>query len=180
MSLPASPVLSMDNVVRKPGPRRTRTFTPEGEKDATYWQRRLKNNESAKRSRDKRRLHDFMLERHVAALREENIRLRAQLLALQDHYALLYTSERHGYLSHPGLVIPMHGFNSVTGFSYTPIGIYSTPVCTYSTQLLATPVGSLITSPPTNEPKTATCTGFPPDSPQVETRQSPHGDDSSN
>uniref|UniRef100_A0A3Q2YV21 BZIP domain-containing protein n=1 Tax=Hippocampus comes TaxID=109280 RepID=A0A3Q2YV21_HIPCM len=48
--------------------------------DATYWQRRLKNNESAKRSRDKRRLHDFMLERHVAALREENIRLRAQLL----------------------------------------------------------------------------------------------------
>ncbi|XP_051930212.1 nuclear factor interleukin-3-regulated protein-like [Hippocampus zosterae] len=172
MSHPASPVFPMDNVVRKPVGRRKRTFTPEGEKDAIYWQRRLKNNESAKRSRDKRRLHDFMLERHILALREENIRLRAQLLALQDHYAILCTSKHQGYFSHPGLIIPMHGFNSATGFSYTP-------VCTYSNQVLAPPVGSLFTSPPTNETQTAICTAFPPDSPQVEKRQSPHGDDSS-
>lgn len=68
--------------------RRKREMIPADKKDATYWDKRRKNNEAAKRSREKRRLNDLMLEGHLLALSEENAQLRAQVLNLHYHTTL--------------------------------------------------------------------------------------------
>ncbi|XP_027700040.1 nuclear factor interleukin-3-regulated protein [Vombatus ursinus] len=72
-----------------PATRRQREFMPEEKKDTTYWEKRRKNNEAAKRSREKRRLNDVAVEGRLAALKEENASLRAELLALKFHFGLL-------------------------------------------------------------------------------------------
>ncbi|XP_051549768.1 basic leucine zipper transcriptional factor ATF-like 2 [Myxocyprinus asiaticus] len=64
---------------------RKREMTPAERKDASYWDKRQKNNEAAKRSREKRRLNDFMLEDQLLALSKENAQLRAEVLSLQYH-----------------------------------------------------------------------------------------------
>nr|XP_015220829.1 PREDICTED: nuclear factor interleukin-3-regulated protein-like [Lepisosteus oculatus] len=68
--------------------RRKREFMPDEKKDASYWEKRRKNNEAAKRSREKRRVNDFVLESRLLALGEENVRLRAELLALKLRFGL--------------------------------------------------------------------------------------------
>uniref|UniRef100_A0A8C8RUI9 BZIP domain-containing protein n=1 Tax=Pelusios castaneus TaxID=367368 RepID=A0A8C8RUI9_9SAUR len=69
--------------------RRKREFMPDEKKDTMYWEKRRKNNEAAKRSREKRRLNDFAMESQVAALSEENALLRAELLSLKLHFGLI-------------------------------------------------------------------------------------------
>ncbi|XP_031174242.1 uncharacterized protein si:dkey-172o19.2 [Sander lucioperca] len=71
-----------------PVTRRKREMIPTDKKDSTYWDKRNKNNEAAKRSREKRRLNDLMLEGQLLALSEENAQLRAQVLSLQFHGSL--------------------------------------------------------------------------------------------
>lgn len=71
-----------------PVTRRKREMIPDERKDSNYWDKRLKNNEAAKRSREKRRLNDLMKEGHLLALSEENAQLRAQVLNLQYISAL--------------------------------------------------------------------------------------------
>ncbi|KAL7866653.1 hypothetical protein AOLI_G00144670 [Acnodon oligacanthus] len=71
-----------------PSRRRKREMTPAEKKDALYWDKRRKNNEAAKRSREKRRFNDLMLEGQLLALSEENAQLRAELLSLQYHMGL--------------------------------------------------------------------------------------------
>ncbi|KAJ7993025.1 hypothetical protein DPEC_G00268160 [Dallia pectoralis] len=66
-----------------PKTRRKREMTPAEKKDANYWDKRCKNNEAAKRSREKRRVNDLMLEGQLLALSEENTLLRAEVLSLQ-------------------------------------------------------------------------------------------------
>ncbi|KAJ8283745.1 hypothetical protein COCON_G00025950, partial [Conger conger] len=68
--------------------RRKREFIPDEKKDEGYWDKRKKNNEAAKRSREKRRVNDMVLENRVMALLEENARLRAELLALKFRFGL--------------------------------------------------------------------------------------------
>lgn len=63
--------------------RRKREMTPNEKKDAKYRDKRLKNNEAAKRSREKRKLSDLMREGQLLALSDENARLRARVLSLQ-------------------------------------------------------------------------------------------------
>ncbi|XP_043909671.1 nuclear factor interleukin-3-regulated protein-like [Protopterus annectens] len=72
--------------------RRKREFMPDEKKDAMYWEKRRKNNEAAKRSREKRRLNDFVVERKLFALNEENTYLRAELLSLKLRYGLITAS----------------------------------------------------------------------------------------
>ncbi|KAM8879194.1 uncharacterized protein AB9W97_014688 [Spinachia spinachia] len=72
--------------------RRKRQFIPAEKKDDGYWDKRKKNNEAAKRSREKRRANDTVLERRVMGLREENGRLRAELLALKFRFGLVKDS----------------------------------------------------------------------------------------
>ncbi|XP_021100909.1 uncharacterized protein LOC110345944 [Heterocephalus glaber] len=74
---------------RGPAMRRQREFMPEEKKDTVYWEKRRKNNEAAKRSREKRRLNDVAIEGRLAALLEENALLRAELRALKLRFGLL-------------------------------------------------------------------------------------------
>ncbi|XP_029365305.1 nuclear factor interleukin-3-regulated protein-like [Echeneis naucrates] len=69
--------------------RRKREFIPNDKKDEGYWDKRKKNNEAAKRSREKRRANDMVLEKRVLGLLEENARLRAELLALKFRFGLV-------------------------------------------------------------------------------------------
>ncbi|XP_074835930.1 uncharacterized protein LOC142003131 isoform X2 [Carettochelys insculpta] len=93
-SLLAGGSRSQDPAVPAPGgavgsARRKREFTPEDKKDDGYWDKRKKNNEAAKRSREKRRVNDLALESRVLALLEENARLKAELLALKFRFGLV-------------------------------------------------------------------------------------------
>ncbi|CAB1444305.1 unnamed protein product [Pleuronectes platessa] len=63
--------------------RRRREMTPDDMKDSNYWDKRRKNNEAAKRSRDRRRLSDLVLEDQLLTLSRENSQLRAHVLSLQ-------------------------------------------------------------------------------------------------
>ncbi|XP_036407954.1 uncharacterized protein LOC118793957 [Megalops cyprinoides] len=78
----------------KPGMscRRKREFISDEKKDASYWEKRRKNNEAAKRSREKRRLNDMVLENRVIALNDENVRLKAELLQLKLRFGLISTA----------------------------------------------------------------------------------------
>ncbi|KAL6039223.1 hypothetical protein STEG23_005641 [Scotinomys teguina] len=69
--------------------RRQREFMPEEKKDTIYWEKRRKNNEAAKRSREKRRLNDVAIEGRLTTLLEENAVLRAELQALKLRFGLL-------------------------------------------------------------------------------------------
>lgn len=69
--------------------RRKREFISDEKKDASYWEKRRKNNEAAKRSREKRRLNDMVLENRVIALNGENVRLKTELLQLKMHFGLI-------------------------------------------------------------------------------------------
>lgn len=97
MELPTSPSRSgpeshapyKDDLECK-GQRRKREFIPEEKKDALYWEKRRKNNEAAKRSREKRKMTDHVLESHFEALKEENARLNAELMAIKVHFGLVY------------------------------------------------------------------------------------------
>jgi hypothetical protein len=64
--------------------RKQREFTPDTRKDDTYWDRRRRNNEAAKRSREKRRMNDMVLETRVMELTTENQWLKAELHAIRD------------------------------------------------------------------------------------------------
>lgn len=74
---------------RGPIMRRQREFMPEEKKDTVYWEKRRKNNEAAKRSREKRRLNDVAIEGRLTMLLEENAILRAELQALKLRFGLL-------------------------------------------------------------------------------------------
>nr|XP_046248125.1 nuclear factor, interleukin 3 regulated, member 4 [Scatophagus argus] len=96
--------LLMENELVQKGPRRKREFIPEEKKDALYWEKRRKNNEAAKRSREKRRMNDYVLESHLMALKEENTRLSAELMALKLHFGLVhpaaYTAHHNNHQQH--------------------------------------------------------------------------------
>lgn len=72
--------------------RRKREFISDEKKDASYWEKRRKNNEAAKRSREKRRLNDMVLENRVMALNEENVRIKMELLQLKLRFGLISTA----------------------------------------------------------------------------------------
>ncbi|XP_029286142.1 nuclear factor, interleukin 3 regulated, member 4 [Cottoperca gobio] len=90
-----------DKLVHK-GQRRKREFIPEESKDDLYWEKRKKNNEAAKRSREKRRMNGYVLESHLMAMKEENTRLSAELMAIKLRFGLVppaaYTAHQSNQL----------------------------------------------------------------------------------
>ncbi|XP_044006064.1 protein giant-like [Aphidius gifuensis] len=54
------------------------------EKDAAYWERRKKNNEAAKRSRDARRAKEDEIAIRAAYLEQENVKFKFEIMALQQ------------------------------------------------------------------------------------------------
>ena len=59
-------------------------------KDESYWERRRKNNEAAKRSRDSRRAKEEEIALRAAFLEQENLKLRAQVAILKNETAKLH------------------------------------------------------------------------------------------
>ncbi len=68
--------------------RKQREFIPDNKKDESYWDRRRRNNEAAKRSREKRRFNDMILEQRVVELSKENHFLKAQLAAIKEKFGI--------------------------------------------------------------------------------------------
>ena len=68
--------------------RKQREFIPEAKKDDCYWDRRRRNNEAAKRSREKRRLNDMLLETRVIELSKDNHIMKCQLNAVFEKYGI--------------------------------------------------------------------------------------------
>ena len=58
-------------------------------KDDAYWERRRKNNEAAKRSRDSRRAKEDQIALRAACLEQENLKLRLEVTALRNETAKL-------------------------------------------------------------------------------------------
>ncbi|TNN41308.1 Nuclear factor interleukin-3-regulated protein [Liparis tanakae] len=98
------------------GVRRQREFIPVDKKDEGYWDKRRKNNEAAKRSREKRRVNDMVLEGRVLALLEENARLRAELLALKFRFGLVKDSRSGAAAALP--LAPNHGAQTLSPHYY--------------------------------------------------------------
>ena len=73
--------------------RRLREFIPEHKKDKGYWLKRQKNNEAAKRSREKRRMNDFVLSHQIIQLTSENRRLKLELQALKRRFGVSKSSQ---------------------------------------------------------------------------------------
>ena len=55
----------------------------------SYWERRKKNNASAKRSRDARKVREMQTQIKAAFLERENLRIQAQLMIVQQENACL-------------------------------------------------------------------------------------------
>jgi len=72
--------------------RRMREFIPESKKDNEYWMKRQKNNEAAKRSREKRRANDAVMMRRIHELATENKRLKLELDLLRRQLGLTPTA----------------------------------------------------------------------------------------
>lgn len=68
--------------------KRPRTL-PDEQKDESYWERRRKNNEAAKRSRDMRRAKEDEIAIRAALLEQENLKLRVEVAALKTETAKL-------------------------------------------------------------------------------------------
>ncbi|KAJ7993024.1 hypothetical protein DPEC_G00268150 [Dallia pectoralis] len=98
-------IASTDEELTPKGLRRKREFIPDEKKDATYWEKRRKNNEAAKRSREKRRVNDYVLESRLVAMSEENARLNTELLALKLRFGLLSPA---AYTAHQSSLLRFH------------------------------------------------------------------------
>ncbi len=70
-------------------PRKKARTLPEDKKDDAYWDRRRKNNEAAKRSRDARRAKEDEIAIRAAFLEQENLKLRVEVAALKNETAKL-------------------------------------------------------------------------------------------
>ena len=68
--------------------RKQREFIPDNKKDAGYWEKRRKNNEAARRSREKRRYHDMALENRIMDLTRDNCKLRNELSSIKKRFGI--------------------------------------------------------------------------------------------
>lgn len=91
-----SSVANIDNLSHSPsmpsltaGGRRRPRSLPDEQKDEAYWERRRKNNEAAKRSRDARRAKEDQIAIRAALLEQENLKLRVEVAALKTETAKL-------------------------------------------------------------------------------------------
>lgn len=68
--------------------RKQREFIPDNKKDDGYWEKRRKNNEAARRSREKRRINDMELENRIMELTRENCKLQNELMIVKKKCGL--------------------------------------------------------------------------------------------
>lgn len=105
------------------GTRRKREFTPDAQKDSNYWLKRNRNNEAAKRSRQRKRLEEYILETRAFELQCENEKLKVALAAVNHRGSDLNNHSNVGFkyplgmpnaggsrsFHVPSTLIPLHG-----------------------------------------------------------------------
>lgn len=64
-------------------PKKRQNLDPDPHKDNSYWEKRKKNNESAKRSREARRMKEEQIALRVVYLEQENLQLRTEVSLLK-------------------------------------------------------------------------------------------------
>jgi hypothetical protein len=86
--------------------RKRRDFIPNELKDDSYWERRRKNNLAAKRSREKRRLNDIVLEAKVIELNKKHNIVKFKLDLVMNKYQMnedelevLYDENKHLFVN---------------------------------------------------------------------------------
>jgi hypothetical protein len=77
-------------------PKKRALNVPEEQRDDCYWEKRKKNNESAKRSREARRMKEEQIALRVVYLEQENLQLRTEVSLLKSEIeklrCMLYNS----------------------------------------------------------------------------------------
>ncbi|XP_053386620.1 nuclear factor interleukin-3-regulated protein-like [Mercenaria mercenaria] len=70
--------------------RRQKEFVPENRKDNGYWEKRRKNNEAGKKSREKKIINTLALENTMMELTRENIRLKNELMLIKRKFGVSF------------------------------------------------------------------------------------------
>lgn len=81
---PSTPLDLANQGDNKIPPKKRPHLTPENQKDGAYWEKRQKNNESAKRSREARRMKEEQIALRVVFLEQENLQLRTEVSLLKS------------------------------------------------------------------------------------------------
>ncbi|MGH0186791.1 UNVERIFIED_CONTAM: hypothetical protein FKN15_037874 [Acipenser sinensis] len=89
-----SPAVLSDQGTGSSVSRRKREFTPDELKDSSYWVKRTRNNEAARRSRQRRRMEEMRLETRAVELLKENEKLKAALFAIRYQFTDTNDSEQ--------------------------------------------------------------------------------------
>nr|KAG5696462.1 hypothetical protein BaRGS_020999 [Batillaria attramentaria] len=87
----------------KKSPKKRLINVPEDQKDEAYWEKRRKNNESAKRSRESRRIKEEQIAMKVVVLEQENLALKTEIDILKTEVENL-----RRMLYNPGPILPNH------------------------------------------------------------------------
>ena len=94
--------------------KKSKTPVPSDRKDDKYWDKRKRNNESAKRSREARKLKDNQVATRANWLEEENVKIKAENAALREELACwrYYFSQPYPAQSNPKPIsrIPLKPF----------------------------------------------------------------------
>ncbi|XP_066995366.1 nuclear factor interleukin-3-regulated protein [Anabrus simplex] len=133
--------------------RKQREFIPDNKKDESYWDRRRRNNEAAKRSREKRRFNDMILETRVVELTKENHVLKAQLAAFKDKFgicgeSLISVEQVMATLPTTEQVLSFTKRPKLTSSAAPPTLMYAPTPNPIPTSVIHQPVSTGISSPP--------------------------------
>ncbi|XP_053976361.1 D site-binding protein [Hylaeus anthracinus] len=110
------------NVQRRP--RSEKKPIPDNQKDEKYYERRKRNNQAAKKSRDARKIREDHIALRATMLEHENAILRAQIITLREEAQSL----RHMLIKQqrPALQTIQNSFSSITPIKLSPA--QSTPI----------------------------------------------------
>ena len=117
--------MSPNSGLSRPSPRRSKRHVPDGEKDGKYWEKRKRNNDAARRSRENKRRLDMDARTRVLFL-EENLKMaRKELLVLKTKFRLpldlrFLSTDDNGELV--GQPIPVSSAPVTDDYRYDKIG----------------------------------------------------------
>ena len=98
---------NQEQLLQRPTPRRSKRHVAEGDKDNKYWEKRKRNNDAARRSRENKRRMDVDVRQRVLIMEEELSLARKELTVLKIKYRLpldqrfLATDDRGELVSTP-------------------------------------------------------------------------------
>ncbi len=138
MNWPASAVHGMPaSFTRRPASAQTArrdgkdSLPPDEQKDGNYWLKRTRNNEAAKRSRQRKRMEEHHLESRAVALQRENDKLKAALSAVHHHHSTAQSNPMDAAFGFP-LGLPSDYYPRSLAVPTTVLPLRSLPYCQFS------------------------------------------------